>query len=117
MIARRTKDAVLVALGFDLTDSDLVLRVAFPKLFRNALTWLVSGGTAGIDAEGVSGESLSDERISDLNAVPRTPDASSPDPDVSGRVAATGDVWPWLVACALTLTVFEWLSYHRRWTV
>jgi hypothetical protein len=43
MLARARQDRRLVVLGFDLTSSDLVLRVAFPKLFRNAIHWIVSG--------------------------------------------------------------------------
>jgi hypothetical protein len=45
---------------------------------------------------------------------------------VDGKTAAAPDlhgtgprrqIWAWLVVAALLLTIFEWVSYQRRWTV
>ncbi len=146
MLAREKDDRRLVVLGFDLRDSDLVLRVAFPKIFRNALSWLVSGEatpprthlTAGealeIDTPGEHRRfvprqvgfrevddrpvavNLSDETVSNLHAVP-PPDESQATALSLAGTSIGWELWPYLVACALALTLFEWISYHRRWTV
>jgi len=124
MIARERAGRRLVAIGFSLTDSDLVLRVAFPKLFRNALNWLASDGVAQPPSAGEERtqagapvpHTARDESVCDLRSVPAPADVETERPRL-GPAGSAGEAWPWLVAVALALTVFEWFSYHRRWTV
>jgi len=165
MLARDHQNRRLVVLGFDLTSSDLVLRVAFPKLFRNAISWIVSGEVraevgvfltgerVALDAPGESVElrkpaggsmplaaldgrvtfvpgrvgfyemngrpiavNLSDEAVSDLYSVP-APDGKEEPGVIPARASVGWELWPLLAGVALVLTLFEWISYHRRWTV
>ena len=142
MLARERDGRRAVVFGFDLARSDLVLRVAFPKIFRNALSWLVSGDAVPEGATFVTGESAELEgqrfvprRVGFHEIGGRTVAVNVSDPEVSnlraeGPAARRADVqldvgrrdvgrelWPWLVAAALVLTCSEWISYHRRWTV
>lgn len=113
MVARERGNSRRVEIGFDLNESDLPLRVAFPKIVRNAVRWAAVGESP--DASAVSGTSR-DDAVSDLYAAPPTPDSGAG--EFSAERAGTGwDLWPALAAAALALTAFEWLSYHRRWTV
>ena len=146
MLARETEGRRLVALGFDLKDSDLVLRVAFPKIFRNAVNWLVSGEVGPSRTHLAAGEALefhargehrrfvlrqvgfhdvngrtvavnlADETTSNLHAVPGADEKEEDVPSLA-RASVGWELWPYLVACALALTLTEWVSYHRRWTV
>jgi len=142
MLARERDGRRMVVFGFDLARSDLVLRVAFPKIFRNALSWLVSGDTVPESATHVAGETIdiegerftprrvgfvelggralavnmSDPDVSNLRAQP--PAKHLPELQLAGSRQSVGrELWPWLVAAAVLLTFFEWISYHRRWTV
>jgi len=135
MLARERDASRLLVLGFGLSESDLVLRVAFPKIVRNALAWLSTGETvpgvstfragerslpvkAGFHERGgrTIAVNLSDPGVSDLRA---RPDAAATPEAV--RIAAAGglgtELWPMLALSALVLTLFEAFSYHRRWTV
>ena len=123
-------------------NSDLVLRVAFPKIFRNALGWLVSGDVVPETATYVAGETvdvggrrfvprkvgfddldgrtiavnMSDPEVSNLHAIAEPPRPAEFAP--AALHASVGrELWPWLVGLAVALTFFEWTSYHRRWTV
>ena len=112
IIARERGQSRLVAIGFDLRESDLPLRVAFPKIIRNAVRWTATGET--LDPGSVSGIEPRDE-TSHLLASFESPE---PVPAEAAENRSEGmNLWPLLAAMALALTLFEWLSYHRRWTV
>ncbi len=118
MIARERGTERLVALGFDLRESDLPLRVAFPKIIRNAVRWAATGET--VDAGGVSGIK---PRDGTSNLLAETEEGDTPEGGCATQAApATSrtaglDLWPALALAALALTLVEWVSYHRRWTV
>jgi hypothetical protein len=121
LIVTRARPGLRVAaLAFDPRRSDLPMRPAFPLLIANALAWTAEASVSSIAAPMVSpilGGTVRDGRESDTAPVPslvlggRTlarPDA--PARHAHGRAA----IWTLLLAAALL--IFEWVSYHRRWT-
>ncbi len=101
-----------VVLGFDVRDSDLPLRVAWPLLLLNV-----------IEALSPSPTQLPSSTQQDLDA--RADIAPHSLPWTPPRVAHThGSAWwtsvhesPWwlLTGAALLLLLVEWVSYQRRW--
>ncbi|HUW56926.1 MAG TPA: hypothetical protein VMZ92_09835, partial [Planctomycetota bacterium] len=59
---------------------------------------------------------VNDEGVSNLHAVPGADEKEEDAPSLA-RASVGWELWPYLVACALALTLTEWVSYHRRWTV
>ncbi len=126
MLAREHNGRRLVEIGFDLKESDLPLRVAFPKLVRNAVRWAATGEAP--DAAAIAGIEPRDG-TSDLfwcgTPAPGcdfrfsgTEGKHPPEGGWATQATQAGlELAPALAAIALALTLFEWLSYHRRWTV
>jgi hypothetical protein len=122
MLARERGSSRLVAIGFDLRESDLPLRVAFPKIVRNAVRWTATGEAPDVSTVtgGVPGESVSDLWAARSTAAPGCVEetAFTPEGGCATPARSTGlDLWPALAATALALTLVEWVSWHRRWTV
>ena len=115
MIARERGAIRRVEIGFDLRESDLPLRVAFPKIVRNAVRWVSEDGDRHLNDVTVP-VTVSRDAVSDLYATPAAGEPRAAEPVVS-RADTGWELWPALAAVALALTAFEWLSYHRRWTV
>ena len=173
LLLRGTRDDhAFVALTFDVRESDLPLRVAWPLLLLNAIDsfsyseaeqrgyWRagdiwhlalagettqaslvdpfgkstalsINGQEAIATAEragiyelhtdkgdsplAVQRASYSESNLEALqNAAPRVAKAKT---SIWMRIRPTDELWPWLVLAALLLLSFEWISYHRRWTV
>ncbi len=120
IIARERPGLRIAALAFDPRRSDLPMRPAFPLLVANALAWATRQIDAAGDADPLlvdAGGTARDARESDTTPVPRLalgghllapPDP--PAPHSGGRLGS----WGLMLAAALLL--FDWLSYHRRWT-
>ena len=117
LIATGTRAGVpFVALTFDLRDSDLPLRPAFPLFFLRAID-LLSGAHPALRTAPWSTLRQHEGRIAphaDLFAVPPPTTAALDTHEVGGGLTRA---WLLLIALALALLVFEWLSFHRRWTV
>ena len=180
IVARTRQGLRVVALAFDVRQSDLPMRAAFPLLLANSLAFLAgqptvptgalrtghtvrlpipegaarltltdpSGNSRAISAAGdaielpvtavgfyrIDGTSrdgrpttpvtyaanLNDETESDTAPMQtlvlggRTwaaPDPARPGPGPGGAA------WAWALLASAALTLFEWWSYHRRWTV
>jgi hypothetical protein len=70
-----------------------------------------TGGEATIAAN------LTDPAESDISPRPLlVAGKTAPSPDLTGT-GPRRQIWAWLVVAALLLTIFEWVSYQRRWTV
>jgi hypothetical protein len=115
IVARERLGLRIVALAFEPRRSDLPMRPAFPLLVANALAWV-----ARDDAEPPlvdAGATARDARDSDTTPVPTLA--------LGGRVLAPPDrparysrgrFGSWALMLAAALLLFDWLSYHRRWT-
>jgi len=120
LIVTRERPALrIAALAFDPRRSDLPMRPAFPLLIANALAWATrqtdddAAGAPLVDAGGTA----RDARESDTTPVPALtlgghllPPADPPARHFRARLG----IWALMLAAALLL--FDWLSYHRRWT-
>jgi hypothetical protein len=120
IVARAAPGLRIAALAFDPRRSDLPMRPAFPLLIANALAWTAGAAEEGTGAAPVSpiaGGTTRDARESDtapaasLALGGRT--LAAPDPPAR-HGPARGSSWALLLAAALLL--FDWVSYHRRWT-
>ena len=116
VVARERPGLRIAALGFDPRRSDLPMRPAFPLLIANTLDWATHGGEI-VAPEAIEPDTARDARESDTTPAPtltlggRT--LAPPDPPLRHpRVRL--EVMALLLAAALLL--FEWGSYHRRWT-
>jgi von Willebrand factor type A domain len=133
VVARERPGLRIAALSFDPRRSDLPMRPAFPLLIANALAWTArdanrsqdgsdgDDGNGSFDGRGAAAptedETVRDGRESDTTPAPtlvlgsRT--LAPPDPPARHRGARL----PMLaLALAAALLLFEWVSYHRRWT-
>ncbi|HEY6475559.1 MAG TPA: hypothetical protein VI456_03205, partial [Polyangia bacterium] len=121
VVARARPGLRIAALAFDPRRSDLPMRPAFPLLIANALGWTagaVDEGTGGIAAASpIAGGTARDARESDLAPVPALA--------LGGRTLARPELLArhgparstlWALLIAAVLLIFEWVSYHRRWT-
>ncbi|MDB4986938.1 MAG: hypothetical protein JWN04_2116 [Myxococcaceae bacterium] len=100
-----------VALAFELRDSDLPLRAAFPLLFLRALSRLrdpLATGSPVRSARGATDSAIAPR--ADLLAPSSRPTAAT---SSGGRLVRWSPV---LLLLALLLLTFEWLSFHRGWT-
>ena len=117
IVARERPGLRIAALAFDPRRSDLPMRPAFPLLVANALAWAAREETDAEVAPGVDpGVTVRDARESDTAPV-RTLALGGrvlAPPDPSARHSARWGSWALILAAALLL--FDWLSYHRRWT-
>ena len=116
IVVRERAGLRVAALAFDPRRSDLPMRPAFPLLVANALAWADRDpARAGAAAGGAA--NARDARESDLAPVRSLQvggaPLAAPDPPARRRHAPLG-----LLALGLAagLLLFEWLSYHRRWT-
>jgi hypothetical protein len=120
LIVTRERPALrIAALAFDPRRSDLPMRPAFPLLIANALAWAtrqtddVAAGAPLVEPGGTA----RDARESDTTPVPALTLGGHPlaPPDRPARhFRARFGIWALMLAAALLL--FDWLSYHRRWT-
>jgi Ca-activated chloride channel family protein len=120
LIVTRERPALrIAALAFDPRRSDLPMRPAFPLLIANALGWATrQTDNAATDVPLVdAGGTARDARESDTTPVPAL--------SLGGRVLAAPDpptphsrrrFGSWALMLAAALLLFDWLSYHRRWT-
>jgi hypothetical protein len=92
------------------------MRPAFPLLIANTLDWATRGGET-LPADASEPDTARDARESDTTPAPTLtlggrrlapPDPPARHPSARLKVLAL------LLAAALLL--FEWVSYHRRWT-
>jgi hypothetical protein len=181
IIARTRPNLRVVALAFDVRQSDLPMRSAFPLLLSNALSFLAgnqqsqavtlrTGQTARLPApnaaaalsvvdphgqrrrllalgdsfelpvtsvgfysmattgDGGSGGGGNRDLAANLNDAVESDTAPVPRLSLGGRLLPPVDQTPtrggqhrsygsWALIVAAALTLFEWWSYHRRWTV
>jgi len=119
-VARERPGLRVAALAFDPRRSDLPMRPAFPLLIANVLDWVTRDG----DPIGAvrSGATTETETVRDARESDTTPattltlgDHPLPPPDRPDRHRAPAAHWPAL-SLAVALLLFEWVSYHRRWT-
>lgn len=101
-----------LVLAFDLADSNLVFRTAFPIFLSNLLQQLHTSAAVPVAA-------LPGRTESQLQAVTATAEGGSPEP--LRRIPAWAvllhlPLWWWAVAAAAIWVVSEWLLYHRRVT-
>ena len=118
IVVRERPGLRIAALAFDPRRSDLPMRPAFPLLVANALAWAVREESDATVTPGVDpGATVRDARESDT-----TPTRAltlggrvlpPPDPPARHSRARFGS---WALMLAAALLLFDWLSYHRRWT-
>jgi hypothetical protein len=121
IVARAAPGLRVAALAFDPRRSDLPMRPAYPLLIANALAWTAAAGEEGPAGTSplspIAGGTTRDARESDtapaasLTLGGRT--LARPDPPVR-HGPGRGGAWALLLAAALLL--FDWVTYHRRWT-
>jgi hypothetical protein len=118
IVVRERPGLRIAALAFDPRRSDLPMRPAFPLLVANALAWAARHDADTAVAPGVDpGATVRDARES--NTTPARTLAlgghvlAPPDPPARHSRAKVGS---WALMLAAALLLFEWLSYHRRWT-
>lgn len=101
-----------VTLAFDLRESDLPLRAAFPLLVLRALDRL-----AHPDSQAAA---VAESRVASESAVAPQRDVlgkhEAPPPAAGFVVGASERWWPILLGLAIALYTLEWLSFQRRWT-
>ena len=117
IVARERPGLRIAALAFDPRRSDLPMRPAFPLLVGNALAW-AARDEADADAPATDlGATVRDARESDTTPVPTLTlggrALAPPDPPARHSPARWGS---WALMLAAALLLFDWLSYHRRWT-
>ena len=118
IVARERPGLRVAALAFDPRRSDLPMRPAFPLLVANALAWAARDEADATVPPGTDpGATVRDARESDT-----TPARTLA---LGGRVLAPpvpparrsrARVGSWALILAAALLLFDWLSYHRRWT-
>jgi hypothetical protein len=115
IVTRERPGLRIAALAFDPRRSDLPMRPAFPLLIGNALAW--SARDASDAAAPLDGGTARDPRESDTRPAATLAlggqALAPPDPPARHPHLRIG-IWALLLAAALLL--FDWLSYHRRWT-
>jgi len=119
IVARERPALRIAALAFDPRRSDLPMRPAFPLLIANTLAWAtrqtddLAAGAPRVDPGGTA----RDARESDTTPVPILALGGHPlaPADRPARhFRARLGICALMLAAALLL--FDWLSYHRRWT-
>lgn len=114
LVARERPGLKLVALAFDVRRSDLPLRPSFPLLLANVFEWLderaAPAGTASARRAAVAESDTSRPAALALDGRPLAP----------WPVPAPAHRAPWgtlALLAALALSLVEWATHHRRWTV
>jgi hypothetical protein len=119
IVARERPGLRVAALAFDPRRSDLPMRPAFPLLIANALGWATRGGDAARSGAtpAAETETVRDARESDTTPAATLTLGDRPlrPPDPPQPHGAPRAQWLALLL-ALVLLLFEWVSYHRRWT-
>lgn len=117
IVARQSDNGLRsVWVGFDVRESDLPLRAAFPLLMANALDWFVRDDVAELGELAFAG------------TLPRVESRIAPETRwVVGQRTATAPerrprgvrrhFWIYLAGLALAIVMVEWFTYHRRVTV
>ncbi|HVV52622.1 MAG TPA: VWA domain-containing protein [Polyangia bacterium] len=117
IVARERPGLRVAALAFEPRRSDLPMRPAFPLLLANTLAWSARDGGDPGAALGAGGGTARQARESHTAPVATLAlDGRAlrpPDPPVHRPRARLG-IWALVLAAALL--VFDWVSYHRRWT-
>jgi Ca-activated chloride channel family protein len=114
VLARARPGLRMVGLAFDVRRSDLPLRPSFPLLLANAFDWL-DGKPTGSTTAAVEGL---DPRESDTARAPALILAGQPQRPWSVPLPARGRPWGTLaLLAALALSLVEWATHQRRWTV
>jgi len=118
IVVRERAGLRIAALAFDPRRSDLPMRPAFPLLVANALAWAVGRDVGDAAAPTIdSAGTVREARESDT--------APAPTLALGGRVLAPPDpparrshlrFGSWALMLAAALLLFDWVSYHRRWT-
>jgi len=114
LVARARPGLKMVGVAFDVRRSDLPLRPSFPLLLANAFDWLDDRGRAAATAD----SRRIDAAESDTTRAPALALAGRPLP--AWTVPAPARQRPWgtvALLLALALSLVEWGTHHRRWTV
>jgi len=115
LLTRAGPGLKMVGLAFDVRRSDLPLRPSFPLLLANAFDWLDDRPTTG--AARTAGSRL-DPLESDTTRTPALALAGRPLPPWTVPPPARRPPWGTLaLIAALVLSLVEWATHHRRWTV
>jgi hypothetical protein len=116
LLARARPELRMVAVTFDVRRSDLPLRPSFPLLLANAFDWLDDrGGRASAERAASAGL---DPQESDTSRAPALALGSRPVAAWTVPGPARGQPWGLLaLVAALALSLLEWTTHHRRWTV
>ncbi|MDB4974347.1 MAG: hypothetical protein JWN48_2688 [Myxococcaceae bacterium] len=99
-----------VLLSFDLRDSDLPLRAAFPLFFLRTLARLRGESATESRVQTATLRAESSAPVGDLLGAPRTAVAHR------SHTPWLEQLWPVLLALALLLLVLEWFTFHRGYT-
>ena len=108
-------DIPFVALTFDLRDSDLPLRPAFPLFFLRTLD-LLSGSRHALRTAASSTLRQQEGRIAPRADLFAVPPARATTADANTKARWLAPLRSILIGLALALLVLEWLAFHRRWT-
>lgn len=115
LVAGTRSGARFVALLFDVRESDLPMRTAWPLLLLNTIDWLtVASEPSGFELEGAA---LSTNETAIAPAAPRTRIANAP--TRRGSLVdklAEFPLWWLAVAFAAALLAVEWVLFQRRRT-
>jgi hypothetical protein len=117
VVARERPGLRIAALSFDPRRSDLPMRPAFPLLIANALAWAARGADDVNAPVSIDNDNVRDARESDTTPARALVLGGStlapPDPP-----ARHGGTHLGILALGLAgaLLLFEWVSFHRRWT-
>jgi hypothetical protein len=103
-----------VGLAFDVRRSDLPLRPSFPLLLANVFDWL---DERRAEATSAGGEAI-DASESDTTRPPSLTLSGQAVAPWTVPAPARGRPWGTLALfAALALSLLEWATHHRRWTV
>jgi hypothetical protein len=99
----RLDDQRAVIFTFDPNKSNLPHLAAFPLLMANTVDWLTPGREAMLHAGLGAKTNIQPRSLADISSS----SAAAPMPSVS-------EIWPWLIAAAGVLFLFEWAVAVRR---
>jgi hypothetical protein len=114
VVTRARPGLRMVGVAFDVRRSDLPLRPSFPLLLANSFDWLDDRAPAA----GLAGSRRIDPAEADTTRAPTLSLAGRPQP--AWTVPSPVRRRPWgtmALLAALALSLVEWGTHHRRWTV